>query len=67
MKEFVVKEDKAFRLRVKQWRCKRPENMFALEFVQECLNEEGSVDFSSTYQFFMTEEEIETLCKGLLK
>jgi hypothetical protein len=64
MKEFVVKEDAAFRLRVKSWKCLTPNTLNAVEFVQECMKD-GEVDFSSTYQFFMTDEEMTTLAKGL--
>lgn len=64
MKEFTVKEDQAFRLRVKSWKCLTPNNLNAVEFVQECMKD-GEVDFSSTYQFFMTDEEMSTLAQGL--
>ena len=64
MKEFIVKEDAAFRLRVKSWKCLTPNTLNAVEFVQECMKD-GEVDFVSTYQFFMTDEEISTLAKGL--
>ena len=64
MKEFTVKEDQAFRLRVKSWKCLRPNTLNAVEFIQECMKD-GEVDFSSTYQFFMTDEEIKTLAQGL--
>jgi hypothetical protein len=64
--EFIVKEDRASRLRIKKWKCAAPSNLNSLEFIQECLNKDGEVDFSSTYNFFMTDEEIAILCKGLL-
>jgi hypothetical protein len=64
VKEFIVKEDAAFRLRVKSWKCLNPSNINAVEFIQECLKD-GKVDFDSTYQFFMTDEELNTLAKGL--
>ena len=67
MKEFVVKEDKGFRLRVKMWKCLRPNELNALEFIQECKDKDGEVDFSSTYNFFMTDAEVKSLCEGLLK
>ena len=67
MKEFVVKEDRAFRLRIKQWKCSTPKDINAVEFIQECIDKDGEVDFSSTYQFFMTDKEIAKLCEGLLK
>jgi hypothetical protein len=65
MKEFVVKEDNAFRLRVKSWKCLRPNDLNAIEFIQECKDKDGNVDFTSTYNFFMTDAEIATLAKGL--
>ena len=65
MKEFVVKEDKAFRLRVKSWKCLTPNTLNAVEFVQECMKD-GEVDFSSTYQFFMTDDEMKILAQGLI-
>ena len=65
MKEFIVKEDQAFRLRVKSWKCLTPNTLNAVEFVQECKDKNGEIDFSSTYQFFMTDEEMKTLAQGL--
>jgi hypothetical protein len=64
MKEFTVKEDAAFRLRVKSWKCLAPNTLNAVEFVQECMKD-GEVNFSSTYQFFMTDDEMKTLAQGL--
>ena len=65
MKQFTVKEDTAFRLRVKSWKCLTPNTLNAVEFIQECKNKEGNVDFTSTYQFFMTDAEMQVLAKGL--
>lgn len=65
MKEFTVKEDQAFRLRVKSWKCLSPNNLNSVEFIQECMKD-GEVDFSSTYQFFMTDREMKTLAQGLI-
>ena len=64
-KEFTVKEDKAFRVRVKTQECLSPKGLINLNFVQECLNKDGEVDFTSTHNFFMTKEEINNLCEGL--
>ena len=66
-KSFTVKEDKGFRLRIESWECLAPKGLIAVEFVQECLNKDGEVDFSSTYSYNMTKEEIGNLCKGLLE
>lgn len=65
-KDFTVKEDKAFRLRIESWEAVSPEGLMAINFVQECLNKDGEVDFTSTYSYNMTKEEIGSLCKGLL-
>lgn len=67
MKEFTVKENTAFRLRVKTWKSVNPENLNAVHFVQESLNANGEVEMSSTYEFFLTDIEIEVLAKGLLE
>ncbi len=67
MKEFVVKDSQGFRLRVKTWKCLRPADINALEFIQELKNKEGEIDSTSTYQFFMTDDEVKVLSEGLLK
>jgi hypothetical protein len=66
VKKFTVKEDKAFRVRVESWEAVSPKGMLSLDVIQECLNNKGEVDFSSTYNFHMTKEEIQSFAKGLL-
>lgn len=66
MNSFVVKDTPGFRLSVKSRKCLNPNDLNALEFVQETKNSAGKVDMSSTYQFFMTDEEVVDLCNGLL-
>lgn len=65
MKEFTVKENDAFRLRVKSWKCVSPADLNSVEFIQECIDKHGEIDFTSTYTFFMTDDEIKVLAKGL--
>lgn len=67
MKSFTVKENKAFRLRVESKKCLRPADLNHIQFIQECLNKDGEVDFTSTYQFFLTDSEIKTLAEELSK
>jgi hypothetical protein len=38
MKEVIIKDDQAFRLRVKSWKCVRPSELNAVEFIQESKN-----------------------------
>ena len=66
IKQFTVKEDKAFRVRVESWEAVSPKGLLALDVIQECLNDNGEVDFTSTYNFHMTKEEIQVFAKGLL-
>jgi hypothetical protein len=66
IKKFTVKEDKAFRVRVESWEAVSPKGLLALDVIQECLNDQGEIDFTSTYNFHMTKEEIQTFAKGLL-
>jgi hypothetical protein len=66
VKKFTVKEDKTFRVRVEAWESLAPKGLLALDVIQECINDNGEVDFSSTYNFHLTKEEIQSLAKGLL-
>lgn len=65
MKKFIVKESDSFKLRVKYWKCDSPSNLVAIDFIQENYNKDGELESVSTYNFFLTEEEIAKLCKGL--
>jgi len=67
MKEFTVKQSSAFRLRVKSWKCLNPSDLNSIEFINESLDNKGEVSQSSVYNFFMTDDEVKTLCEGMLK
>ena len=67
IKEFVAKEDGVFRLRIKVWKCLAPSNLNSVEFINESLNDKKEVIQTSTYSFFLTNNEIQTLCEGLMK
>ena len=66
IKEAVIKEKPGFRLRVRSWKCVRPADLNSIEFIQEMLKDNGDVQDTSTYNFFMTDEEIKILCKNLV-
>ena len=66
VKKFTVKEDSAFRVRVESWEAVSPKGLMAVDVIQECLNDKGEVDSTSTYNFHMTREEIQSFAKGLL-
>ena len=65
MKKFTVKENAAFRLRVQSHKCLNPSDLNSIEFIQESLKD-GEVIDTSTYNFFMTDEELKTLAQGLV-
>ena len=63
VKKFTVKEDKGFRLRVESWESMAPKELIAIDFIQECLNKDGEVDFASKYNFFLTKEDMKKISK----
>lgn len=63
-KEFVIKDEQAFRVTIRHWKASNPRDLNSVEFVQDCIRD-GEVDFTSTYNFLMTNDEIKTLIKGL--
>ena len=64
-KEFIIKDEPAFRLKVRHWKAVNPNTINSVEFVQECMRD-GEVDFSTTYNFFMTDKELLNLAEGLI-
>ena len=64
-KQFTVKENEGYRMRVTQHEVLAPKGLYAIDFIQESL-EDGAIRDTQTYNFFMTKEDIEALCKGLL-
>jgi hypothetical protein len=60
MKTFILKERSDFRLTVKQHKCLKPDELFSIELSSKCLSDKGEVTDRSTYNFFLTQEEIQT-------
>jgi len=65
VKDVTIKQSEGFRLRLQKWEVLSPKGTYAVNFINESLDEDGEVWQSSTYNFFMTNEEIDALCKGL--
>jgi hypothetical protein len=63
-KETTIKENPGFRIRVEKHEVISPKGLFSLDIIQESL-EDGKVQDSQTYNFFMTKEELHTLAQGL--
>ena len=66
VKKFTVKESDGFRVRVESWEVLSPKGLYAIDMIQESLDEKGNVADSSTYNFHMTRDEIKVLCEGLM-
>ena len=64
-KEIVIKSSPGFRLRLEKWES-ITKGLFALDLIQESLDKDGRVRYTSTYSFNMTKEELQTLAQGLL-
>jgi hypothetical protein len=65
MKEFIVKDQATFRVRGTVKDVLMPKELKNIEFHQECKNKNGDVIDTNVYQFFMTQEELNILAKGL--
>jgi hypothetical protein len=64
-KEMIIKENAGYRVRLEKWEAINPKGLFNIDIIQECLNNQGEVDYSSTYSFCMTKEEMQALAQGL--
>jgi hypothetical protein len=62
----VIKENAGYRLVLEKNPCLQPAGLNNIEFTGEQLKD-GEVVNSSTYQFFMTQDELENLAKALVK
>ena len=66
MKEFLIRDEPAFKLRGKMKRCLSPDNLWCVEFTGESYNDKGEVVNESTYQFFLEDEHVTRMAQGLL-
>jgi hypothetical protein len=65
-KEALIKDSIGFRLRMEKWESVNPKGLFNIDLIQESLDGQGRVQYSSTYNFHMTREELQRLAEGLL-
>ncbi len=66
IKNITIKESPAFKVRVESWESISPKNLLAVDIIQECIDDEGKISSSSTYNFHMSRDEIKCLCEGLM-
>jgi len=60
----IIKENAGYRLLLKKNPCLLPDGLNNIEFTGEELKD-GEIINTSTYQFFMTQEELNILAKAL--
>jgi hypothetical protein len=63
-KEVVIKEHEGFRLVLKKHEVLSPKGLFSIDFEQQSLKDGEIVD-TATYNYFMTQEELQKLANGL--
>ena len=64
-KETTIKENAGFRLRLVKHAVTSPKGLFNVDMIQESLKDDGTVAYSSTYNFHMTDDELQKLSYGL--
>lgn len=65
MKEFIIRDDAAFKLRGTMQPCMSPEDLWCIEFTGEQYNDKGEMTNTSTYQFFLNNDHISRMIEGL--
>lgn len=65
MKEFLIRDDAAFKLRGTMKPCMSPENLWCIEFTGEQYNDDGEMTASSSYQFFLDNGHIKRMVEGM--
>jgi hypothetical protein len=63
--ESTVKESEGFRVRLVKHEVLNPKGLFSIELINESLDEDGLVRDASTYNYFMTKEELQRLAYAL--
>lgn len=63
--ESTVKESKGFRVRMVKHEVLSPKGLFSIDLINETLKEDGTVQEASTYNYFMTKEELQRLAYAL--
>ena len=63
--EMTIKENAGYRVRLEKWEVTSPKGLFNLNVIQESIDDKGEVKEASTYNFFMTKEELQAFAYGL--
>jgi hypothetical protein len=63
--ESTIKESEGFRLRMVKHEVLSPKGLFSIDLINETLDLNGIVKDSSSYNYFMTKEELQQLAHAL--
>lgn len=65
MHEFTIRDDSAFNLRVKTWKCSSPPQLNAIAITKDSKSSTGEVVGTYTHELFLTDSELATFVQGL--
>ena len=63
--ESTIKENEGFRVRMVKHEVSSPKGLFSIDLINETLDLNGVVKDSSSYNYFMTKEELQRLAHAL--
>ena len=63
--ERVIVESEGYRLRLIKHEVLSPKGLYSIDMIQEGIKEDGTVGTTSTYNYFMTAEDLQRLALGL--
>jgi len=66
MREFVIKEDEEYKLKMRSSKCAVPDEYNTLEFIRETKTHNGELGEESNYKFFLTDSEMNALTQHFL-
>ena len=63
--EAVIKESEGFRVRLEKHEVLSPKGLFSIDLINETIDKDGKVADTSTYNYFMTKDELQRLAHAL--
>lgn len=63
--EAVIKESEGFRVRIEKHEVLSPKGLFSIDLINETIGKDGKVADTSTYNYFMTKDELQQLAVAL--
>ncbi len=64
-REVVIKESEGFRVRLEKHEVLSPKGLFSIDLINETIDKDGKIADTSTYNYFMTKDELQRLAYAL--